>query len=326
METVEFKISEAIINSESGRREITPDFKESMKREPRERVHHAQYKAFLSELQFFNLFVEDVYPVVVYVGATPNYQIVTIANLLGVGHFHLYDEGIKEISHPRIKTYNKKFDAEDINKWKDKGVYLICNIKNKSPDDSTEKEFSESIFDMMKEQEELYLKINPKKALLQFKLPYVYEWMTTVDFEYLDGILLLQPWVTQISSECKLIPRVGKDGTIRKKWNIQTYQEQMYYHNTIRREKVRYKNQVTGRDGIVIEGDLTEDYDSSLTTFILLNFFIKRNGGRKPTIGEFKLLWKDMYTKLKNSFPKLREVRSIRSQEIKSTSHITFHK
>ncbi|SNW62990.1 Poly A polymerase regulatory subunit [Orpheovirus IHUMI-LCC2] len=326
MENTEFKISEAIINSESSKRQITPDFKESMKRESRERVHHAQYKAFLSELQFFTLFVEDKDPIVVYIGATPNYQIVTIANLLGVGQFHLYDEGIKEILHPRIKTYNKKFDDEDINRWKDKGVYLICNIKNKSPDESTEKEFSESIFAMMKEQEDLYLKLNPKKALLQFKLPYVYEWMTNLEFEYLDGILLLQPWVTQISSECKLIPRIGKDGMIKKKWNIQTYQEQMYYHNTIRREKVKYKNQVTGRNGIVIEGDLTEDYDSALTTFILLNFYMKTNAGKKPTIGEFRLLWRDIHTNLKNSFPKLRDIKSIRSQEIKSTSHITFHK
>jgi len=129
----------------------------------------------------------------------------------------------------------------------------------------------------MKLQERWYYKIKPVSAYLKFRLPYPVGFIPH-NFEYLDGLIIKQPWAPYCSVETRIVPN-GKS----KIWNIKKYESQMFYYNTEIRNKKFYLNPLTLDNTYLDYPELLNDHDSIFEITILLNYYKKININKEPS-------------------------------------------
>ena len=96
--------------------------------------------------------------------------------------------------------------------------------------------------------------LRPYLSMLKCRFPYM-----TVEFkgvthhyphrstEYLDGNVQLQIWAPQTSTETRLI--VSKNAPLIE-WDNKQYEDQMYYHNTVVRQKNHYNHGIPKNTGL----------------------------------------------------------------------------
>lgn len=234
--------------------------------------HWGQRKLFLSELHFLSRFSEEG-DTVIYIGAAPGRHIRFLAELFDDVNFHLYDRSPFDpvlLSQPNIVLRNTYFDTETIYDYiedeenqysNEEGESRLLFISDIRTADTTneERHISElKIAEDMRLQRVLYEDLNPRKAHLKFRLPYLHVENNPVlngatTFNYLDGEVMLQPFGRRKSTETRLIPH-GPGQYID--WDLQLYSNAMYTHN--------YKNRVSYYERYPnIEG-LDRCYDCSL--------------------------------------------------------------
>jgi hypothetical protein len=260
---------------------LTEDFPEkeykSRTNEIKSSVHIGQIKLLLSEISFLTLFLKSKNPIVVYAGAAPGDHIPILSDLFPEIEFHLYDPSpfkIKE--NTKIKIYNQLFLDEDALKWSNKdNIYFISDIRTADYHTLTAEENEEEIINNMNMQKRWFEIINPVHALLKFRLPYALEQISKKygpNIEYLDGYVFFQAFAGQSSTETRFVPM--KD--TRKLWNFKKYESQMFYFNSVIREKARYFNPFYGDETSIFGEGHVNDYDDRYMAQVIIDYLKQR--------------------------------------------------
>lgn len=217
-------------------------------------------------------------PQVVYAGSAPGRHLPFLSSLLPEITFHLYDPAPFQIKETdKIKISQTYFTDETAKTWANRtDVFFISDIRTGDYSKMNPTENEIAIWKDMEAQQRWYEIIRPVSAMLKFRLPYPD--VENLDFvkdgyvEYLDGLLYLQPWAPQTSTECRLVP----NGKVRK-WSISKYEAQMFHHNVTVREQTAFS--LGWNDP---NKELVDDYDSYYET---LTFELYRKlTNRKDTV------------------------------------------
>jgi len=242
-----------------------------------------QRKLLLSLIQFLTLFWDPKKvskPIVVYAGSAPGNNIAIVSKFFPEVEFHLYDpRDFKIEKSKRIHIYQEYFTDKTADKWKDRdNIYFVSDIRTadhtKIKDlDKNEKQ----ILGDMQMQMRWYNIIRPTHGHLKFRLPYT-GGERPPEVEYLDGYVFKQPFSPQTSTETRLVPTNNT-----RMWSCQKYQSQMFHHNVIIREKLRYLNPFTNSPDTVDFPELLNDWDSITETKIWMDYLVKRTGKCDPT-------------------------------------------
>ena len=252
-------------------------------------IKWGQLKLFVTELDFFTRYIDFKLvpkPFVVSVGAAPGTHTYGLARMFPMVEFHLYDPrefDEKTASLPNVKTYQKFFTDEDVAMWAGrKDVFFICDIRNLKYDREMEEEATQKLNEQMV-MEDMALqaswveKIRPVRAQLKFRLPYTWDFNLAQNrsYTYFDGVVYRQPWASQTSTECRLVPF---DDLRKKDWDYSKSEEQLYHHNAVVRETHRYRNPFTGKEESPSEElGITNDWDS-ICTMIIISDYLKKFG------------------------------------------------
>lgn len=235
-------------------------------KEQKRSVAWGQRKLFLSEVYFLTWHADQDNPLVVYAGAAPGTHIPFLATMFPEIEWHLYDPRPFTIkSTSKIHLYQQYFMDEDAQRWANKKVLFISDIRTADHHRQEKQENESSVIDDLRMQERWYEIMNPHKAYLKFRLPYYEGYENGREFQYLSGQVVKQPWAPQSSTETRLIP----DGK-KTRWDLQKYEEQMFYHNAYIREKIKYQ--------CTPLGELLNDFDSCFEREIFDAYLESRSG------------------------------------------------
>ena len=249
-------------------------------------IKWGQFKLLLGEIDFLCRYWDSVAipnPQVVYIGAAPGTHIGVLSDLFPMITFHLYDSGqkydFKVLGTKTNVKLNKDFEPD---KWVDqKDVFLwsdIRNLKYIRADVKAEREQRENervVWEDMQLQMSWIEKIKPVKSFIKFRLPYSYHFNTEKGSTrpYLDGIVYRQVWAPKTSTECRLVPY---DDLRKRDWDYKHHEEQMFYHNTQVRPRIKFYNPITKtNEQFPIETGLDDKYDSTLTIIIAMGYLQK---------------------------------------------------
>jgi hypothetical protein len=266
---------------------------------------YGQLKLFLSELSFLNIYFDpDLHKnsKVVYVGAALGTHIATLAKMYPMIEFHLYDPQPfhDEVLEPvdNIFMYNTMFEDSDVEEWAERkengeNIFLVVDIRNIKYDSNVSKRNRKAWFaneklviDNMNLQQTWHEKIKPNKSLLKMRLPYSEDFMNQKQnmFEYMDGIIYLQQFAGPTSSETRFVPSDATDDGDYKKitYDIRIYEKMLSSHNLemrlfgkfINPFSIEYKD-IGQQDNIAEKIGLTNDYDSTAATIIIMDYMTK---------------------------------------------------
>jgi hypothetical protein len=295
MDLQTFKRKDTLLTDDFPQREYT-----SRASEQKNSVHIGQLKLLLSEISFLTLFLtEEINPIVVYAGAAPGNHIPILSDLFPEIEFHLYDPSPFKINPSnKIKIYNQYFLDKDALDWKNKkNVYFISDIRTSDYHVKTEEENEDAILGDMKMQANWVDLMEPTQSLLKFRLPYAINQVFKKygeTIEYFDGYVFFQAYAGQSSTETRLVPIRGT----KKLWNFKLYESQMFYLNSIVREKFRYYNPFFGDDTPVFGEGHVNDFDDRLMAQIIIDYLEKKLCISDKLLKSFyDILMKDLFGK-----------------------------
>jgi hypothetical protein len=268
--------------------------------EPKYVAHWGQRKLLLNEIAFLTLFwnpQQTPQPVIVYVGAAEGDHIPMLLELFPqIKELHLYDpRPFRITSSPQIHIYNEYFNDETANRWAHRDdIFFISDIRTADYETMNEMENEHTILKDMRDQQRWVKIIQPVQAHLKFRLPYCDKVDSSLlQVDYLRGHILLQPWVGPTSTEARLVPyRDPQTNTFTEMtWDAQTYEEQLFYHNTVLRNHQLYDNPFLPHDpeSPIDPPELSNDWDSLAEITILQAYLHKMHSGH-PQREEILLL------------------------------------
>jgi hypothetical protein len=316
MELKQFTRKDTILTEDFPKKEYS-----SRSSEQKNSVHIGQIKLLLSEISFLTLFLnEKENPIVVYAGAAPGNHIPILSDLFPEIEFHLYDPAPFKIKQTnKIKIYNQYFLDKDASQWTNKdNVYFISDIRTSDFRFVSEEENEDEILNNMKMQAKWVDIINPVQSLLKFRLPYAIEKVRKKygeTIEYFDGYVFFQAYAGQSSTETRLVPIKGT----KKLWNFKIYESQMFYLNSVVREKFRYYNPFFGDDTPIFGKGHVNDFDDRLMAQILIDYLEKKLCvSYKLLLSFYEVLMKDLYG--------MDQVLELRKEVEKSSGKQYYHK
>lgn len=275
-------------------------------KEVRTAVRWGQRKLHLSEVEFFTIYWDPKVvpnPLCVYAGAAPCIHLKMLSQMFPAITFHLYDTS-PFVATPtdKVQIFKQYFTDETAAQYANRNdVFFISDIRVTDykilqeeelrkrgiteintkgvpvgPNDliteayrESEMKNEKSIWEDMQAQQRWVLTINPVHALLKFRLPYAVDGTDRI-VQYLKGIVYWQPWSPQNSTETRLKPTRNNAGVYElADWSTLEYEQWNYYHNSIEREQIRYRNLFTGTSDPIDPPELLNDYDSIAEAMIL---------------------------------------------------------
>ena len=257
------------------------------KDEEKKSIRWGQRKLCLTLVQFLTLFWDPKKvpkPDVVYAGAAPGNNIAIVSQLFPEVEFHLYDPRPFKIKPTeKIHIYQQYFTDKTAREWANRSdVYFVSDIR--TADYTKEKNLDkneEEILDDMMAQMRWYIIIGPVHGHFKLRPPYT-GGNRPSEIEYLAGYIFKQPWAPQTSTEARLVPYKSADGSDMIMWSCQKYQDQMFHHNVVVREKHRYINPITNDKDNIDYPELLNDWDSTAETQIWIDYLNKRTGKAEP--------------------------------------------
>jgi len=231
-------------------------------------AHWGQRKLCISEIEFFSLYwnrEEDPNPLVLYVGAAPGQHFTLLASMFPSFSFILYDPAEFAIKPTdNIKIHRKFFTDQIAEGYRGKISFFLSDIRIDDYHKKNARDLEDSIENDMNAQARWTKLINPRHALLKFRL----RWPTVEPFptqqRYLAGTVYWQPWTPKRSPEARLVPERNEEGEYYDKaWDLTKYDDIALYHNTITRQNTIYLNPYA------YDSELTNDYDSTAEGKIL---------------------------------------------------------
>lgn len=212
-------------------------------------IHIGQRKLLINEILFLNLHGSKS-GVIVYIGAAGGYHTVALAEMFPNHKFLLYDPApfskqiitYARLNPKRIKIYNELFPPEEGSVSHkelleatsgDAGFLLISDIRRR--DEQEDLPSNADVDADMELQFEICRKMNPKAAHLKCRLPYLEASEADIQVRLLKGVIYIQPWAGQRSTETRLIiepPYTDENTvTVSARW----YESALFYHNLVTR-------------------------------------------------------------------------------------------
>lgn len=303
---------------------------------PRLTVHHGQMKLLIADIFFLSLNLDkQKNPVLLTVGAACGQHYPILSKMFPMLKFIMYDparfvytqEEINNIAPGKFEIHNDLFTDDIAAKYANRDdIFFTSDIRRGEElnfDKKTRNEINAAIqFDM--DMQMRWVKIvNPIHAMLKFRLPYI-DSDSGGDFkdiviDYLDGFIVKQPCAAYRSTETRLFPIRGKDGSwLMRKWSCSLYQDQLHWHNKYARTK-HYLNPVTSLPGKFLGDDLADDYDGAAIVAILDLYYLKLTG-QKHSLKEITSLFEVIIDDI-NKWRKLPVIfAQLRATDHKSTS------
>eukprot|EP00466_Bigelowiella_natans_P002175 jgi/Bigna1/44341/e_gw1.93.28.1 len=220
--------------------------------------HWAQRKTVVQEIEFLTKYAKQG-DYIVYIGAAPAMHFNYLVELFPTLTWELYDlpENKYHIEPSEsVRIHTSMLTEDDLKAWAEsrENVLLISGLKPKNERNR------DAIYAYLDMQETVYKAIQPRKALLRFELPW-----GKGRKRYLDGRLYLPVWGTQTSLKTYLVP-YGVDK--QKNWDLNEYEEWMFYFNTVHRVQY-YRHNLYGLRGV------DHCYDCASEEFILRMYLMK---------------------------------------------------
>lgn len=229
-------------------------------------LYWGQLKLLMSELLFLEPYKKTEHVCVVYFGSSPGHHLKILVDLMpNTWHWRLYDETpsevfrnnndpvyfekyvkknnvlqkllIKRTYKPNINVFQFPIcerEAQIIHNQSHKFSKILCISDIRTLTDE------ENVISDMEYQLKIVEIIQPYQASLKFKLPYSDDF--PANFEYFDGLLVLQCFKKSISHECRLFTLQGKQCLQKKIYNKQKYNNFNYYFQTNLRTSVYSSN------------------------------------------------------------------------------------
>ena len=187
---------------------------------------------------------------VVVAGAAPGIHFTDLVCTFGFVDFHLYDPAphgwYPPLEHrPNVTLYTQKFTVDTAREWKDNKQYNhVIFLSDLRTGDGMEidgaavfsqSKFENAVSDDMENQRQMTKLIGACYSVLKFRLRY-YNDDTPPDkktLEYLDGTIYFEGYAPNHSTETRL--HVTDLNSV-KTYDIQVYQDQLFYHNQVTRK------------------------------------------------------------------------------------------
>lgn len=278
-------------------------------------LHRGQLKLLLSEIEFLTEYSKKN-DILVYVGAAPGRHIDYLTKLFPDLAFHLYDPA--PFHHTLYKNkqcilYACCFEDQHCYQYikQSSNVLLISDLRTGDFLEDDHATVEKHICDNMTSQRRWYDTIQPREAMLKFRLP----WDST-ESEYLNGTLHFQCFAGATSTETRLIVKAGT-----KIYDHKKYQDQMFYFNTVSR---------VGRYAHVLNFDFAQfglDYCYDCSSFVNIVYNYVKLFYEKLTDLEQKNMtqnvveqciqacYDDKQTLFKTNFDPAQRFRSIRKRQ-----------
>jgi cap2 methyltransferase len=235
-------------------------------------VSYGQRKLLLSLVSFLSKYTKNLEsPIILYIGASPGNNIGICTHLFPNFEWHLYDPARFAITTDvkrNVFVYQKYFDDETAKYWAErrKGRNLIFISDIRTADYTKAKDLNENEDNIeldMRMQRNWVEMIKPDITQLKFRLSYVLD-EREKEYEYFDGVIYLQAFCPQTSTETRLVFSDIK----YKKYNCEKYEKQLFFHNAMTREKTKFLNEEA--DGM----ELVNDWDCSCEVSIWKDYLI----------------------------------------------------
>lgn len=247
-------------------------------------VSYGQRKLLLSLVSFLSKHTKHLKrPLLLYVGAAPGLNIGIAINLFPNFEWHLYDPARFAISTDvkrNVFVYQKYFEDETAKYWaerrKGRNLIFISDIRTADYTKAKDLNENEDNIEIDMEMQRKWVEIlRPEVTQLKFRLSYVLDGRNK-EYEYFDGVIYLQCFCPQTSTETRLVFSDIK----YKKYNCEKYEKQLFYHNAITREKTRFLNEEA--DGV----ELINDWDCSAEVNIWKDYlnFIGREANKEEIL------------------------------------------
>jgi hypothetical protein len=223
--------------------------------------HWGQRKLFLTEMEFLMNYAGNDKCLVVYAGAAPGSHIIFLSQLFPQLNFVLIDTNDFSIMGTNeIQILREKFTDSVAKRFcnMDRSILFICNVRTFNPGGNPDNEFLNDMVDQM----EWHKLMKPRASLLNFRLP-----QTPGKLQYLKGCLVIEPWASKRSTECRLIVDKGDKETEYDHYEFEN--TLLHFHNE---KRIRYYKH--NMDGIDTEG-LDHCYDCAAEIFIIQEYLYK---------------------------------------------------
>jgi hypothetical protein len=228
-----------------------------------------QRKLLLTEIEFLTNYGAGAKFIVLYAGAAPGSHINYLSSLFPHLQFVLFDANdFSATQTDKIKIRSEKFTDNVANSCcvSEYPILFICNVRTFDPNNQID---NDMIHDMH-HQMGWHRIIKPRASLLNFRLP-----RTPGKTEYLKGDLIIEPWASKRSTECRLI--VDQEHTLIDYDHMEFENALLDFHNE---KRIRYyKHNI---DEIKNEG-LDHCYDCRAEIFILQEYLTKSNKVKSET-------------------------------------------
>ena len=218
-----------------------------------------QRKLLITLIQFltkyYHCYKQDEKKYLLYVGASPGYNINYLMKLFPDIHFIMYDKVDTEVdlSQKNVEFYQRYFTDEDAYKYANKNLFFVCDIRTLDTKDhhniireikqridkktATKEDYETLVYheeqansiidDNMVMQQKWANIMNPLKSHLKFRL----KWDQN-ETKYFDGDIYFQPWIGNGSIEMRIVPN-GKE----KVYNNKIAEEVCFWFNKNRRRE-----------------------------------------------------------------------------------------
>ena len=191
-------------------------------------IKDGQRKLFIMELLFLKKY-GHLSDTIVYAGAAPGLHIPDLIDRFPTHKWILYDPENIPFRHKNITVKKEFFTTETARLYKGKKYLFISDIRSLDPKKGLKtniKVANEAVVRDMEQQKE-WVKVGRFiMSSLKFRMPWTDGTTTN-----LKGKLYYQPWTGEFSPELRLFTN-GRDV---KTYNHKKIDDQMYYHNYVRR-------------------------------------------------------------------------------------------
>ena len=189
-------------------------------------LHRGQLKLLCAEIEFLTNFASKG-DIVLYVGAAPGRHIHYLTKLFPELSYILYDPApfSKELLSNRVCTLHSTcFTEENARTYASTGnkILFISDIRTGDFLEDSDRVVEQHVIANMTKQREWYEIIQPKKALLKFRLPW-----REGSTEYLNGDIMLPVFGGVTTTETRLVPSTGTSN-----YDHIQYQDQLFFFNT----------------------------------------------------------------------------------------------
>jgi hypothetical protein len=169
--------------------------------------HPGQVKLLLMETLFLAKYIDTKPDIVVYVGAGPGLHLLMLMELFPNLYFHFwdcrFDERLKrEEKNGKYKLFQRYFEQKDCAQYVGKKILFMSDIRALTMSEKNVSDQNTTLIENQQMQWDWIREIKPMVSMLKFRLPFESK---SIQYEYCDGEIYVQPYTSPWSAESRLI-------------------------------------------------------------------------------------------------------------------------